>query len=44
MREDEREKPSCVEEVEVSSSSPFMRAGGKFGLRLREMTDCVVFC
>ena len=29
---DERERPSCVKEVEVSSSSPFMRTGGKLWL------------
>ena len=28
MRLDEREKPSCVKEAEVSISSPFMRTGG----------------
>ena len=42
MRLDERERPSCVKEVEVSSSSPFTRTGGKFWLRLREMTACFV--
>ena len=30
VRLDERERPSCVKEAEVSSSSPFMRTGGKF--------------
>ena len=30
MRLDERERPSCVKEAEVSSSSPFMRTGDKF--------------
>ena len=38
----EREIPSCMKEVEVSSSSPFMRKGGQFWLRLRETTACVV--
>ena len=38
MRLDERERPNCVKEAEVSSSSPFMRTGGKSSLRLREMT------
>ena len=40
MRLDDREIPSCVKEVEVSSSSPFIRTGGKFWLCLREMTAC----
>ena len=30
MRLDERVRPSCVKEAEVSSSSPFMKTGGKF--------------
>ena len=30
MRLDERERPSCVKEAEVSSSSPFMKTDGKF--------------
>ena len=30
MRLDERERPRCVKEAEVSSSSPFMRTGGTF--------------
>ena len=42
MRLDERERPSCVKETEVSSSSPFIRTGGKFSLCLREMTACFV--
>ena len=42
VRLDERERPSCVKEAEVSSSSPFMRTGGKSSLRLREMTACFV--
>ena len=42
MRLDERERPSCVKEAKVSSSSPFMRTDGKFWLRLREMTACFV--
>ena len=42
MRLDERERPSCVTEAEVSSLSPFIRTGGKFWLRLREMTACFV--
>ena len=42
MRLDDREKPSSVKEVEVSSSSAFRRTGGNFLLRLREMTACVV--
>ena len=41
MRLDERERPSCVKEAEVSSSSPFMRTGGKFWLCLCEMTACL---
>ena len=27
---DEREGPSCVKEVDVSPTSPFLRTGGKF--------------
>ena len=42
MRLDERERPSCVKEAEVSSSSPFKRTGGKFWSHLREMTACSV--
>ena len=42
VRLDDRERLSCVEKVEVSSSSPFTRTGGKFWLRLREMTACAV--
>ena len=30
MRLDERERPSCVKEVEVSGILPFMSTGGKF--------------
>ena len=37
MRLDERERPGCVKEVELSNSSPFMRTGGKFCLRLLEV-------
>ena len=40
MRLDDRERPSCVKEVEVSSSLPFIRTGGKFWLCLLEMTVC----
>ena len=42
MRLDERERPNCVTEAEVSSSSPFIRTGGTFWLFLREMTACFV--
>ena len=42
MRLDDRERPSYVKEVEVSSSSPLIRTGGKFRLSLREMTACFV--
>ena len=42
MRLDDREGISCMKEVEVSSTSPFMRTGGKSCLCLREMTVCVV--
>ena len=42
MRLDERERQSWVKEAEVFSSSPFMRIGGKFSLRLLEMTACFV--
>ena len=42
MRLDERERPSCVKEAEVSSSPPFMKTAGKFRLRLRELTACFV--
>ena len=41
MRLDERERPSCVKEAEVSSLPPFTKTGGKFSLRLREMTACL---
>ena len=40
---DERERPSCVKEVDISSSLPFMRIGGTSELHLREVTTCVVF-
>ena len=42
MRLDDREGPSCEKDVEVSSSSLFVRIGGESGWRLREMTACVV--
>ena len=42
MRLEERERPSCVKEVDVSSSSPFMRTCGKFSSCLREMRPCFV--
>ena len=42
VRLNERERPNYVREAEVSSSSPFMKTGGKFWLRLREMTACFV--
>ena len=42
MRLDERERPSCVREAEVSSTSPFIRTGGKFWLYLREITVCFI--
>ena len=42
MTLEDRERPSSVKAVEVSSSSPFMRTGGKFWLCLREMTACFV--
>ena len=32
MRLDDRERSSCVKEVEMSSASPFIRTGGKFWL------------
>ena len=32
MRLNDRERPSCAKEVEVSSSLPFIRTGGKFSL------------
>ena len=41
MRLDEGERPSCVKEVEASSSLPFMRTGGSLGC-LREITVCVI--
>ena len=34
MRLDERERPGCVKEVEVSSSSPFIRTDGKLVMKL----------
>ena len=42
MRLDEREIPSCMKEVEGSSSAPFMRTDGMSGLHLREMTPRAV--
>ena len=42
LRLDDRERPSCVKEVEVASSSPFIKTGGKFWSCLREMTACFV--
>ena len=42
MKLDDRERPNCVKEVEVSSSLPFVRTGGEFWLCLREMTACFV--
>ena len=42
MRFDDIERPSYVKDVEVSSSSPFIRTGGKSWLCLREMTACFV--
>ena len=42
MRLDDRERPSGAKEVEVSSSSPFIRTGGKFWLSLVEITACFV--
>ena len=38
MRLDERERPSFAKEVAVSSSSPFMRTGGKPRFHLRKIT------
>ena len=42
VRLDRRGGPSCVKEVEVSSTSRFMTTGGKFWLCFCEMTACVV--
>ena len=42
LRFDEREGPRCVTQAEGSSSSPFIMTGGKFWLRLCEMTACFV--
>ena len=42
VRLDQREIPSCEKEVEVSSSSPFIRTGGTSELRLRKISACVV--
>ena len=42
MRLDDKERPSCVKEVEVSSSWPFMRTGEKLWLCLPAMTACFV--
>ena len=42
MRLDDKERPSCAKEVEVSSLLPFIRTDGKFLLRLREMTACFI--
>ena len=35
-------RPSCLKEVDVSNSSPFIRTGGKFWSCLREMRACLV--
>ena len=43
VRLDVTERKSCVKEVEMSRTSPFTKTGGKSGLRLSEMTTCVVF-
>ena len=37
----ERKRPSCVKEVEVSSSSPLMRTGGKFCFSMKVLTHNV---
>ena len=42
MRLDARERPICVNKVEVFSSPPFMRTGGKPWLCLGEVTAFVV--
>ena len=42
MRLDDRERPSSVKVVEMSTSLPFIRTGGKFWLCLREMTASFV--
>ena len=42
MKLDERERPSCTKEVEMSSLSPFMRTSGKFLLCIHEMTACFI--
>ena len=42
MSLDNRERSSCVKEVEVSSSPPFLRTGGIIGLCLCQMTACFV--
>ena len=42
MRLDERERPSCVKEVGLSATPPFIRTGGKSWLCLRDMTVCVI--
>ena len=36
----ERKVPNCMKEAEVSSSSPFMRTGGKFWSHSRQMAAC----
>ena len=42
VRLGETERPSCMKEVEVSSLLLCLGTGGKYGLRLREKTTCVV--
>ena len=42
VRLDDRERPNCVKEVEVSSLSPFIRTGGKFWICLPEMKACFI--
>ena len=41
MRLDDRERPRCVKEGELSSSLPIIRTGGMFWLCLLEMTVCL---
>ena len=42
VRLDERERPSCVKEAEMSSLLSFIETGGKYGLSLCETTTCVI--
>ena len=43
VRLDERERPNCMKEVEISSPLSIVKRGGESGLCLREMATWVIF-